>query len=244
MSLFRFIKKRKEKVDSHELDPRIIDMKRQIEEIINKSLIEDRYSVYSFDVSKDILRRCEEQNSFEKYEWFCSIIDRIDRKCTLSQETGEMINRLMSDSDNYLAIHRGYLGRMDYIDGVAYNEKIDDIIHNGLIDYGAELQGMHSEYPSISQTCSKQETFGDLANLFNSYNDNNVIVLLRFPKNIVENDLYVSKENYEEIFTIKEKKKYIKPEFIIGMIVKEGKNMKYYSKDELLNVNNDKKEYN
>lgn len=244
MPIFNFRrKKNKEKTNPNDLDPRIVKKKIEIADIINQSVLDNRYSVYSFDVSKDILRRCEEQNSFEKYEWFFDVIGQNDKRCTLSQDTGEMINRLMSDPDNYLAIHMGHLGRVEDVDGMPYIEKLDDILHNGLIDYAAELDGMHTDYPSPSQTTARLMSFGDLPNLFSSYKDNNVAVLLQFPKSLVDDSLYVDKEHYFDIFREVDKKKIIKPEYIIGAIIKEGTDTRYYSKEELLSVKRDKKEY-
>ena len=242
MSIFSFFRSnKKNEPKSNDLDYRIINKKLEIERLIDKSVLDDRYCVYSFDVTKELLRKCEEYNSFEKYDLFCRMIETLDKKCNLSQELGIMINRLMNDQNYHLAIHRGYLGRINYIDGVAYNDDIGDIIHNGLIDYGTELQGVRNEYPALYQTCTLLKRFDDLYNLFYSYHNNNSIVFFMFPNDIVDDKLCVSQDDYFKIFHLSGEKKRINSEYIIGIGIKGEDGLKYYSKEELLKVS--KKEY-
>lgn len=233
MSILDRFKKKKE------LDKRIVELKEQIEESKNESLKQNRFSSYNFSIVEETLNKVEQLNDYEKYEFFNNIVKNYERGNKLSIEDGEYLNSLMSDPNTTLAIHRTNVGPIDKIYGMPNNTIIDSIITEGLINNGHAMQGSYKENPSLSLTTSPLVSFGDLINFFSKYKNNNVIVILQFPKELVDDQLDMN--NPDQIYNREGTIHYIKPEFIKGIVVKEDNQDKLYKVEDLLKVKNNTK---
>lgn len=224
------------------LDKRIVEKDKEMEARIRDAVLKNRYCAFNFTTLKSALDRSRELNDYEKYEFFYDLISKYDDLCKLSSEDGEMINNLMKDPNHIAAIHRTYLGPIEYVGNIPTTNDLYSIMSEGLINNGHLSSGGYSETPSLALTTSPLTGMGDLANLFFSYKHNNLTVLLRFPKELVDRELqFVSEESQETIYDRKNKFCYIRPEYVLGAIVKGKDQDKFYTREELLSVK--KQEY-
>ena len=228
---------RESTTNSINIDPRIISKEMEIEERIDDAIKNNRYSAFCFDTFRKPLYTFKSQNDYEKYEMFYEMILEYDQRCKLPYEVGNMINSVMKDPNYTAAIHRTYIGNIEYVDGMPTNSILSSIMSDGLINNGHLSSGGYTDDPSLALATSSLSGIGDLANLFFSYKNNNVTILFRFPEKLVNKDLdfrdaFASSEIYER----KNEKYYIKPEYILGVIVKEDQQDKFYSREQLLSV--------
>ena len=236
MSLWEIVKRMRG------LDKRIVAAKEEIENIKNEALKNNRFSAFDFDATKDFLERCEELNDFEKYKFFYDICMNIEKANKLSIEDGEFINKLMQDDNNVAAIHRGYVGKIDMEDDIPTNINLQSIMNDGLKNNGHVMHGGIQNSPSLTLTTKPLKDLTGLMNFFAPYNGNNVIVILLFPKALVDEHLDFVKDEYrEKVYKIEYDKCHIKPEYIIGAIIKGEEQDKFYTRDELSKNKNKEK---
>jgi hypothetical protein len=205
-----------------EIDKRIIVIKEEIKIIIAKALEDGRFSFFEFKYVKELLQKCEALYDYDKFLYFYNLIKDWDEKCNLSRNSGEFLESLLRDENSTIAIHRANLDIANLV----------NIMEEGLINNGHAMQGVSNNgAPALSLTTTPVTSFSKLINVLGSYKNNNVIVVLKFPKEIVDKSLNAK----EGIYIKKNDLYYINPNYIEGTIIKQEKGLdKYYSKEELL----------
>ena len=217
------------------LDSRIAEKKEIMKKIIEKAKEDDRWSFFEFDYVQEYLVKCEKLNDYDRYEFFFDIAKGRDHDCKFKRATGLSLNADLRDKSSIHAIHRSFLGRMEEKDGIPYNNLLVSIMTDGLINNGHGMQGAFDKEPGLSLTTSPLTSFGELINLVSSYKGNNVVVLLKFPKEMVNEELSFIGDN--DIYIRKNNLIYINPEYIMGAIVKNrGSLDEFYTRDEIANV--------
>ena len=224
------------------LDPKIAKKKEELAAILNKAFDEGRYSFFEFDRIKEILEKCEKINKYDKYEFFFNLAKGWDEQCNLSRAAGEQINAFMRDESNVTAIHRTDVGRITTKEGLPNNKNINSIMNNGLENHGHELQGAFMDLPPLSLTTTPLITFGDLINLVGSYKNNNVTIILQYPRELVTNDLhFTSEELGRKFYNMDGDVHVIDPDYVMGVIVKSKDDLdEFYSREQLLTLNKTK----
>lgn len=217
------------------LDERIVSKKADVDALIKKAMEDDRYSLFEFKPIIEMLQRCESINSYEKYEFFYNLINGWDSISSISRNSGEYINEeMVNHPESILGIHRAFLGNMEYNDGIPSNSNLNSIMKDGLINNGHSMQGAVVDTPSLALTVSPLDTITGFINLVGSYKSNNVIVLLEFPRDKVEDDLHF-KDGSFDVYIEKDGLRYINPKYILGAIVKDDGKDCFYSREQLLN---------
>ena len=226
------------------LDPRIEELKSKIEKTIMTAQMEQRFSFFEFNDVAETLKRCEQLNDAEKYNFFYDLSSNWDKHCHLSRKAGELINRLSKkDSNVTLAIHRTYLGPIKEKNGIPSTEILNSIMQNGLINNGHAMQGATTQTPLLSLTTSPLYSMGDMINLLASYKGSNGTILLAFPKDKVDKDLDFINNSEKVIYRKENNINYIRPEYILGAILKQDGGLdKYYTKEQLSLSQGKKKE--
>ena len=224
------------------LDPKIAKKKEELAAILNKAFDEGRYSFFEFDRIKEILEKCEKINKYDKYEFFFNLAKGWDEQCNLSRAAGEQINTFMRDESNVTAIHRTDVGRITTKEGLPNNRVINAIMKDGLENHGHELQGAFMDLPPLSLTTTPLITFGDLINLVGSYKNNNVTIILQYPRELVTNDLhFTSEELGRKFYNMDGDVHVIDPDYVMGVIVKSKDDLdEFYSREQLLTLNKTK----
>ena len=216
---------------------KILDLKMTIHEIIDKDLLDNKYSLFSFDIVKDYLRKAQNLDNYNAYSYLFRILYKKNSVATISLSTGEYLNNLLKNCNGVLGIHRTYVGKIDYIDGIPTNINLSDILNNGFINNGHLSSGVISKNPSMSLAASPFYGITGLLNLVISYKNNNVIILFQFPNDIMSKDLYFKvdpKDFYQS-------DNCVSPKYIIGVIIKENNKFEFYSLKQLTSVYNNYK---
>ena len=216
---------------------KILDLKLKIYEIIGKDLLDNKYSLFSFDIVKDYLRKAQDLGNYNAYSYVFQTLYAINSVATISLSTGEYLNKLIQDCNGVLGIHRTNVGKIDYIDGIPTNINLSDIVNNGFINNGHLSSGAVIENPSISLAVSPFYDIAGLLNLVSSYKNNNVIILFQFPNDIMSKDLHF-KVDPKDFYQLDNR---VSPKYILGVIIKENNRFEFYSLEQLTNVNKDYK---
>ena len=220
----------------NKLDPRIEAKKDEIEKIIMSAQQDNRYSFFEFIEVEEILKKCERLNDYEKYEYFYSLFLNWNNESQLSRNAGELINRLMQDKTKTIAIHRTYLGEIETRNDTPTTFLLDSIMENGLLNNGQLSQGASVGLPSLTLTTTPISKLGDLINIVASYKGNNGTILLSFPRELVDEDLSFKNNSENTIYDIDTNSYTVKPEYILGVIIKQnGKLDEFYTREQLLN---------
>ena len=211
----------------------ILDLQMKIHEIIDKDLLDNKYSLFSFDNVKDYLKKAQDLDNYDAYSYLFQILYEKNSWATISLSTGEYLNKLIKDCDGVLGIHRANIGKIDYIDGIPTNINLSDIVNNGFINNGHLSSGVISKNPSMSLAVSPFYDINGLLNLVSSYKNNNVIILFQFPDDIMSKDLYfkVDPKNFYQSDNC------VSPKYILGVIIKENNKFEFYSLEQLTSVN-------
>ena len=212
---------------------KILGLKIRISEIIRRDFLDNKFSLFSFDIVKEYLRKAQDLGNYDAYSYIFQILSKPNSDATISLSTGEYLNKLMKDCNGVLGIHRTNVGKIDYIDGIPTNINLSDIVNNGFINNGHLSSGMMIENPSMSLAVSPFYNIDGLLNLVSPYKDNNVIILFQFPNDIMSKDLRFNvdpKDFYQS-------DNRVSPKYILGVIIKENNKLEFYSLEQLTNVN-------
>lgn len=213
------------------IDPRIAECKEEMNRIIIQAELDGRFSFYEFQVVQKALSKCENSNNYETYSMINEIITTWDQYCNLPRDVGEFINREMSDESKVLAIHRTNIGPInDYRE----NRILNSIMENGLINMGHGMQGAFVATPSLTLTTTPLSFLEGLINLIGSYKGNNAVILLSFPADEVDDKLDF-KVDSTMIYQKSGNTNYIKPEYILGAIIKKDHELdEYHTREDIL----------
>ena len=208
----------------------------KVEKIIQKALVNDRFSLYMFDCVKDII--FDPSRTEEQAETVFDMLEFWDENSHIPYETGRLLNELEQDDTIEPAIHRTYF-RYEPINGYQHNEDLEDIMCNGLINYGhANAVGgaaFLNKEPDVALTMTPFRGITGIINLAGSYKGNNTTIIAAFPKSIVDEDLYNKNNKENEIYDHHGKFNYIKPKYILGALIKNKNDLDtFYLKSEIL----------
>ena len=202
-----------------------------IEKRIDKAKVEDKYSLFMFDCVKKVLKKDPELVYDTIVGW--------DDICSISYEDGQLINELMNDKDNIIAFHRT---RFNYREdnGLLHSDNLDNIMCNGLINFGDKNAIGGSVFssipPSINKTMTPLIGIAGIIQLVGSYKSNNTVVFASFPRELVDDELKLKNDKDIDKIYYKDGIEYvIRPEYIQGAIIKNNNGFdKYYLKNEIL----------
>lgn len=220
-------------------DPRIIEKEEEVREKIDKAHAQGRYSFFENDFAYEFLDKCVKENDYDRYMVFYDMIDGWDRECNLSLETGQYIGNLwLSDPNKIPAIHRTYLDGYTYQNGMPYSEDLFNIMEEGLYNYGHANLGAVVGIPDLSLTTTPLDSFTGMINLIASYKHNNTTIIMQFPRELVDNSMgFTSKEAIDTIYDQSTGYCVIKPEYILGAVVKSDDGFdQFYSKEQILSA--------
>ena len=146
---------------------------------------------------------------------------------------------------NQVFIHRTNLGLDKEIDGIPESDDLYSIMHDGLKNYGhinAVGGGAVSKNPpSLCLTMSHFKGFSGYINLLSKYMDNDTIIISSFPNDIIDND-GCARRDYSDIYDLSNDIPSVKPEYMLGALLKKNDGFwHYYSKDEIIDKNEKKK---
>ena len=82
----------------------ILDLKMKIYEIIGKDLLDNKYSLFSFNIVKDYLRKVQDLDNYDAYSYLFRILYEKNSWTTISLSTGEYLNKLMKDCNGVLGL--------------------------------------------------------------------------------------------------------------------------------------------
>ena len=186
----------------------------------------------------DYINRIKEKNSQGKYSLFSTdtfkncintpsmsiyfdILKDWDNDCNLPIELGEFLNEATRSNQDLVAFSRVYIGELKN-NGEIASEEISDIATYGLINNGhVNSSGANQELHSPSECLSPLYGIEGWINLVGRYKRNNAIILYSLPKKYIDNRCYFKdKSKANMIYNFSGNLTYIKPEFLIGMIIK------------------------
>jgi len=212
-------------------------LKEKIELYRKNAHNEGRFSLFDAKFAIDVFSK---NLKYSQLKYMYNLISEWESKCNLSYELGIWLEKLAID--NTVMIHRANLGLDINDEGLKYNENLYNIMNDGLKNYGhlnALGGGAISSKPSsLTLTMTPLEGLSGYINLVSSYKSNDVIIVVVFPKNMVNNDGQLADGvSYSDVYDLSEKYPKIKKEFMIGAILKKNNGFdEFYTRNEIVNV--------
>lgn len=194
-----------------------------------------KYSLFSTDVAKAAY-----ENSL--MDVYYDILKEWDDVCNLPIEIGEFINNELKNRNYLIAFSRMYIEGLDRNGDEVFDE-INDIAKDGLINNGhVNSSGAVQELNSPSDCLTPLVGIEGWINLVGSYKKNNAIVIYSLPKACVDNECHIKHPGRAEmIYNFIDNKTYIKPELLVGMIIKnKGISDIFLTRDDMLKLENKK----
>ncbi len=210
---------------------KINKIKEEIETWKNNLHNQDRFSLFDAKFAQD---RLGSFNDLENYKYFSSMLFGWDKMCNLSYTFGKNLDKLANE--NAILIHRTNLMLDKNMSGIPSSEILYKIMKEGLRNLGHLSSGGYSSMPALSETTTLLENIHGYINLITPYKDNDTVILLSLPKNMVNEygDL-INKEDYTKIYDVTPGYAAIKPEYILGAILKKENALdEFYSRDEII----------
>lgn len=167
-----------------------------------------------------------------------NVIHQADELGNIDYEVGVALDN--AANENEVFIHRTNLNLGDTSNGINYNEDLYSIMTNGLKNSGHVNTGLGvfltNDIPDLVNTASHLRGLASYRNLFSNWKGNDSIIVMSFPKDIIDEDGY-PKNGFESIYDLSNPSApYVKPEFVKGAFIK-GPNKKwdFHSKEDILN---------
>lgn len=210
-------------------------LKKKIETEKEISKKNNRFSLFHTKIFNDYI------NSSNNYEALESIYNVGNSwKGNLSYNFGISLEDFVNRDDLSVCVHRTYLGLDSESSGLPQSSVLNSIMSDGLINNGhanafggsAFLEG----YPSLSLTTTPIDGVGGYVNFIAPYKDNDATIIMAFPTEYVSKDGNIIKGNEDKIYDISNDLYYIKPEYIIGALLKKENGFdEFHLRDEILN---------
>ena len=224
-------------------------MKLKIEEKKEKAQKTGKFSLYHTHYFENLTKKLD---SYNKLQDLCDMINSWEDMCNISYEFGMALDKLINNSDYVVAIHRTNLDLNKEKSGLVLSDGLNSIMNEGLVNYGhsnAVGGGAFSNtIPSISLTMTPMSGFSGYINFISNYKNNDAVILSAFPKakydvdnnlisGFVDEELSIVDETYvSEIYDISGSNPKIKPEYIIGAVLKKTNGLdEFYSREEIIN---------
>ena len=210
---------------------KINKIKEEIETWKNNLHNQGKFSLFDAKFAQD---RLESFNDLENYKYFSSMLFGWDKMCNLSYTFGKNLDKLANE--NAILIHRTNLMLDKNMSGIPSSEILYKIMKEGLRNLGHLSSGGYSSMPALSETTTLLENIHGYINLITPYKDNDTVILLSLPKNMVnEEGNLINSEDYEKICDVAPGYAAIKPEYILGAILKKENALdEFYSRDEII----------
>lgn len=208
----------------------------RINHAIKKHKKNGTYSIFKSSLFKSVSDK-------KTRKYLLDIFFNIDDNCNIPEYCGKMLDELYNNSNYVVGIHRTNLYDLDIDGSNVRSEMLETIANEGIINQGHLVSsGFYEKCPPLSRTLSDFKGIAGYINLFGSYKDNNAIIITAFPSEIVNEELEFKNNDYAPlIYNFVGNSVYIKPEYIVGTIIKnENGNDIYLSYEEMLNVNSHK----
>lgn len=193
------------------------------------------YSMFNSYVGLELMKTDDYRKLNYLFRLFCDI----DKRAKIPHEVGKLIDSYVESPDFVVAIHREKIFSGDEKNEESKYGYLIDILKNGQFNNG-HFEGVNENAPSPSLSVTPLKQLGDYVNLFSNYKNNNCTIVYAFPSTLVSEDCQLLNENaIEEVYNIDSNKYRFKPEFIIGILVKQNNGPDiFYTRDELLDLKN------
>ena len=223
----------------------------KIDVIKETAKAEGRFSLFHTIYAEQLFNK---NMSYAACEKFFDIVESNDEVCKLPYNVGEALDRYAQN--NRVFLHRTNLFLDKNKEGIPNSKNLYSMMVDGLENHGhANAVGgsaFSDDLPSLNCTMSSLEGFTGYVNLVNSHKGNDVIILAGFPKDFVDKEgheldskgkpILVKKQDLKDnsdlsrIYNIEGLTVHVKPEFMLGAIIKRANGLwDYYSKDQIIN---------
>ncbi|MCR4581004.1 MAG: hypothetical protein K5666_00630 [Bacilli bacterium] len=204
----------------------------KVDTLCENATNEGRFSLF---MCEDFQKKLHDKTvPYKSIKYIFDIVSDNDMNCTLPYDIGIFLNQFSQNDEIVVGVHRTRLP----LDEDNNSEVLTKIMEEGFVNNGhtnavggsAFIQGV----PPLSLAFTPLVGLTGFFNLINNYNNNNVIILACFPKNMVDKDLSVKDEN---VYYTEDGKYIVKPEYLIGALVKNGDKLDIFiSRDEITKI--------
>lgn len=223
-------------------------LKKKVELKKETAMKNGKFSLFHTKFSNDIFNN---PKSYEGLKSTYEILESWEDICNLPYNVGVSLDAFVNDPNLVVMIHRANLSLDKNISGLPNSETLQDIMENGLINYGhlnayggSALIGV----PDLALTMTSMKGLSGYINLVSSYKDNDTIIISAFPKakydengklisGLVDEDGHiVDKSKASEIYDLSKTNPQIKKEYMMGAIIKKNNGFdEFYTRDEIIN---------
>lgn len=225
----------------------MFDKKKIKKELLEIELYKKEFeekNLYSFMHNKEmddtIYRLAEDKkDGFKKIEYLFEMASGWDKTVEVDYKVGKTLDNLANNPEYEVLIHRANL----FLDDNNLSPDLINIMENGLRNQGhinaTGGGGVNIGAPSLGLTTTPLKGTSGYINLISNWHGNDSIIVLAIPKDLLnkEGDFY----NPDDIYNKDGNDYYIKPEFIIGNVVKKNNKLQVAeSKEEILERANNK----
>lgn len=212
---------------------------------------EGRFSLFHAKCVEEIFKK---KMSYKTCEMMFDIVKDNDSFCKIPYNVGIAIDNY--SQNNRLFIHRTNLFLDKSKEGIPDNADLYSMMVDGLENHGhANAIGgsaFSDDVPSLCLTMSSLDSFTGYVNLVKSYKGNDAIILAGFPDDYVNAEgheldsqgkaVFIKKDdlnsnpNLSRIYNYDGLTVHVKPEFMLGAIIKRDNGYwDFYSKDQIIN---------
>ncbi len=207
----------------------------KIELIKQKDNLKGKFSLFDSSFAREFFSKDLEYN---KRKYFFDLINDWDEKCNIPYNIGISLDRIAKD--NTVMIHRT---KLDIDNDVENNENLQNIMNNGLRNYGhgnAVGGSAFVDDPSLTLTMTPLKGISGWINLLSSWHENDSVIIAAFPKELVKDDgEFANDKSASMIYDYNDKIPSVKSEYLVGAIIKKEDTLdEFYTRDEIKEFGN------
>jgi len=206
-----------------------LNINKKIEKLQKQGINSNCYYLIN---SKDMIETIDKcSNDKKKLEYFYNLCEGWDlTKEVIPLEIGVSLEKMVNDSNIRVGIHRSSV-ITDKNDQV-----LKYIMQNGLRNDAQITQGATHVVPDLTKTISfVNNMFHTVPMIKGSYKGSNGAIILTFPTEYLDLEGNVLPEFINEIYEETNGIYYVRPEFIVGYLVAEYGVYNLYTKEDILN---------
>ena len=209
-------------------------LQEKVEIIKSEAKKSGKFSLFCTRFASEKLGRAD---GYKGYKYLYEMFLEKDKICNIPYEVGMTLDEL-SYTDTIL-VHRTNLFLDKNSSGIEKNDSLYSIVTEGLKNYGHRNAygggAFSSDVLDLSLTTKPLVGLSGYINLFSSYKENDTVIILKFPSELVNKDgEVVNKSEYTKVYNMNIDPPTVKPEYIYGIIFKKKDKLdEFYSREEI-----------
>lgn len=214
-------------------------LKKKIEAIKQKEQARGAFSLFHAKIVEDFINSA---TNYKGMKYAFDLVDSYSGKYNLPYNFGISLENFINKEDLVVCIRRMNLGLDKEKPGIPSSDELFHLMNDGVENHGHSNavggSAFVNDLPDLTLCSTSVSNLGGYINLVSSYHDSDSTIVMVFPTTLVSKSGNIIKGKEKEIYNTDSFFPTIKPEYVIGTLLKKDNGFdEFYTRSEIVNTN-------